>query len=160
VSKPAALPPLDEHVVRTFAHPAQVWEVLPAGIAAVFDHPRGRALAGLLGCRERRAGKSFTAVEGATIPGFRVVRIVAQREIALEGRHRFARYLLTFRVEPRDGGTTLRAATRAEFPGVHGALYRALVVGSGGHRVVTRRILNSIARRAERASIRHRKEGT
>jgi hypothetical protein len=76
---------------------------------------------------------------------------VAPREIALAGHHRFARYVLTFRVEPRDGSATLRAVTHAEFPGVRGALYRALVVGSGGHRFVTRRILKSIARRAERA---------
>ena len=144
-------PLLDEHSIRTSTDPIQVWDALPAGIAAAFDHGRGRAIAGLLGCRDRSAGEGFTAREGATIPGFRAVRVVTPREIALAGRHRFARYALTFRVEPREGGTTLRAVTHAEFPGVHGALYRALVVGTGGHRIVTRRILKAIARRAERA---------
>ena len=148
---PDELPLLDEHAVRTSADPIRVWNALPAGITAAFDHSRGRAMAELLGCSERRAGEPFATIEGATIPGFRALRVVAPREIALAGRHRFARYVLTFRVEPRDGGATLRAVTHAEFPGLRGALYRALVVGTGGHRLVTRRILKSIARRAERA---------
>jgi len=148
---PAEPPLLDEHAVRTSADPTHVWDALPAGIAAAFAHGRGRAMAGLLGCSERGAREPFTTIEGATIPGFRAVRVVAPREIALAGRHRFARYVLTFRVEPRNGGATLRAVTHAEFPGLRGALYRALVVGTDAHRLVTRRILKSIARRAERA---------
>ncbi|HET6617045.1 MAG TPA: hypothetical protein VFH69_04480 [Gemmatimonadota bacterium] len=145
------LPLLDEHVVGSAADPLRVWGALPEGIAATFDRGRGRALAGLLGCRERGAEAPFAAVEGATIPGFRVARSDPPREIALEGRHRFSRYRLTFEIEPRGSGSRIRAVTHADFPGVRGALYRALVVGSGGHRIVTRRILNSIARRAERA---------
>ena len=151
MSMPSELPLLDEHAVRTSVDPTWVWEALPGGIAAAFDHGRGRAMAELLGCSDRRAEKPFAAVEGATIPGFRVARVVAPHELALEGHHRLARYVLTFRVEPRAGGSTLRAVTHAAFPGVRGSLYRALVVGSGGHRLVTRRILKSIARRAERA---------
>ncbi|HYO47711.1 MAG TPA: hypothetical protein VEY33_13590 [Gemmatimonadota bacterium] len=151
MTAPVELPLLDEHSVRTSADPTRVWDAIPEGIAAAFDHGRGRALAGLLGCRERRAAQPFAAVEGATIPGFRAVRVRAPREIALEGSHHFASYVLTFLVEPQDWGTTLRAVTHAAFPGVRGTLYRALVVGSGGHRLVTRRILKSIARRAERA---------
>ena len=147
----AELPLLDEHAVRTSADTTRVWDAIPEGIAAVFDRGRGRALASLLGCRDRRAAQPFAAFEGATIPGFRAVRVRAPREIVLEGSHHFASYVLTFLVESQNGGSTLRAVTHAEFPGVRGALYRALVVGSGGHRLVTRRILKSIARRAERA---------
>lgn len=149
MSGPAGLPRLDEHAIHTSADPTRVWEALPGGIAATLDHRRGRALAGLLGCRDRRPGKPFAAVEGATIPGFRATRVVAPREIALEGRHRFAHYLLTFRVEPSAGGATLWAETRAAFPGLRGRIYRWLVVGTGGHALVTRRILRRIARRAE-----------
>ena len=32
------------------------------------------------------------------------------------------------------------------FPGVLGRLYRAAVIGSGGHRLVTRRLLRQVAR--------------
>ena len=145
------LPLLDEHVIGSSADPRRVWSALPGGIAAAFDRGRARALAGLLGCRERRADEPFAPIEGATIPGFRVARSDPPREIALEGRHRFSRYRLTFEIEPRGSGSRIRAVTHADFPGVRGSLYRALVVGSGGHRIVTRRILNSIARRAERA---------
>jgi hypothetical protein len=34
------------------------------------------------------------------------------------------------------------------FPGLHGRLYRLLVIGSGGHGVATRHILRSISRKA------------
>jgi hypothetical protein len=152
------LPLLDEHVVRTSAEPDRVWRALPAAIAGAFAQSRGGGLARLLGCRDDGDGARFVAVEGTTVPGFRVERVEAPRELELGGRHRFARYTLTFRIEPRAGGSSIHAETRAEFPGVHGAVYRALVVGSGGHRIVTRRILRSIARRAERAHS-HREEG-
>jgi hypothetical protein len=38
------------------------------------------------------------------------------------------------------------ARTWAEFPGPAGAAYRALVIGSGGHRLVVRRMLRRVAR--------------
>ena len=43
------------------------------------------------------------------------------------------------------GHTRLRALTWAAFPGVAGKVYRALVIGSGGHRIVVRRMLKRIA---------------
>jgi hypothetical protein len=153
------LPLLDEHVVRTSADSERVWRALPAALSAAFAHTRGSALARLLGCRDRGDGEQFAAVEGATIPGFRAARVDPPRELSLEGRHRFARYALAFRVVPRADGASIHAVTRAEFPGLHGALYRIVVVGSGGHSIVTKRILKSIARRAERAHS-HRKEGS
>jgi hypothetical protein len=73
-------------------------------------------------------------------------------ELALAGRHRFSTYLLTFRLEDgRRGGTTIVAETRAAFPGAKGAVYRALVIGTRMHVVVTRRLLTAAKRRAERA---------
>lgn len=39
----------------------------------------------------------------------------------------------------------MRAVTLAAFPGIHGRVYRALVIGSGGHRIVVRRMLQRIA---------------
>jgi hypothetical protein len=74
--------------------------------------------------------------------------------LALEGRHRFSRYALTFRIDDLgDGASRLRAETRAEFPGARGSVYRALVIGTRGHTLATRRMLNSVGRRAEREKI-------
>ncbi|WP_348537569.1 hypothetical protein [Nocardia cyriacigeorgica] len=83
----------------------------------------------------------------STVPrGFALDAIDPPRRLALAGGHRFSRYTLTFELDddgPRH--TVVRAATRAEFPGVAGAIYRALVIGSGGHKLVVRTILRRIA---------------
>jgi hypothetical protein len=72
-------------------------------------------------------------------------------ELALAGRHRFSVYLLSFRLEDAGSGRTrLVAETRAAFPGLKGSVYRALVIGTRMHVVVTRRILSATKRRAER----------
>jgi hypothetical protein len=76
------------------------------------------------------------------VPGFRVVEAESGRRLALRGRHRFSNYALTFVLD----GDRLRAQTHATFPGVLGWLYRAAVIGSGGHRLVTRRLLRQVAR--------------
>lgn len=68
------------------------------------------------------------------------------RRLVLRGRHRFAIYALTFVV---DGGS-LRARTDAAFPGLLGRLYRAAVIGSGAHGLVTRRLLRKVATVARR----------
>jgi len=44
----------------------------------------------------------------------------------------------------------LRAETRARFPGGAGRLYRAAVIGTRGHILVTMRLLEAVKRRAER----------
>lgn len=148
---------LDVHEVRTPAEPDRVWEAIPRTVAAPLRSLWARRLASLLGCREWSASRAFAAVEGATVPGFRVARARPPRELVLEGRHRFARYRLTFEIEPEGEGSRLRAVTDAEFPGLQGACYRAAVVTTGGHRIATRRLLTSIARRAERGRS-HREE--
>ena len=89
---------------------------------------------------------------GATIPGFIVSRSVAPAVLALVGEHRFARYALIFRIdETAAGPVRLRAETRAEFPGRRGRVYRALVIGTKGHRLIVRSVLRSIRNAAERA---------
>ncbi len=71
--------------------------------------------------------------------------------LALEGQHRFSRYGLVFRLEEtKDERTLLRAETRAEFPGLKGRVYRALVIGTRGHVMVVNRMLRAVRRRAER----------
>ncbi|BBY39306.1 hypothetical protein MMAN_34400 [Mycobacterium mantenii] len=65
---------------------------------------------------------------------------------ALKGRHPFAVYRWVFELDALDSARTrLRAATWADFPGLHGKAYRALVIGTGGHRVVVRRTLKRVA---------------
>ena len=51
-----------------------------------------------------------------------------------------------FELDPEPPGRTrLRAATWAAFPGLHGKVYRAAVIGTGGHGVTVRRTLKRIA---------------
>lgn len=44
----------------------------------------------------------------------------------------------------------LPAESRAAFPRVSGAVYRMLLLGTGGHVLVTRRMLAAVKRSAER----------
>jgi len=57
--------------------------------------------------------------------------------------------MLAFEVsDASDGATQLSAQTYAEFPGVRGRAYRALVIGTRAHVVATHHILRSIRRLA------------
>nr|WP_231588649.1 DUF2867 domain-containing protein [Mycobacterium nebraskense] len=90
----------------------------------------------------------------STVPiGFVLDEARPPARFALKGRHLFAVYRWVFELDeladpPR---TRVRAATWAAFPSVHGKIYRTLVIGSGGHRVVTRWTLKRIAAAAEHA---------
>ncbi|HEY1907293.1 MAG TPA: hypothetical protein VGG91_14700 [Myxococcaceae bacterium] len=139
------LPFLDEHRER-FDVPADVaWTAL----VGILRRRMGGAgsLARVLGCDPVEGTPGFSGRVGETLPGFRVVDSEPGRRLALRGQHRFARYALTFLI---DGGE-LCARSEAEFPGVHGRLYRALLMGTGGHRLVTRGLLRQVARAAGRA---------
>lgn len=82
--------------------------------------------------------------------GFEIAERASPDRLALVGRHRFAHYQLAFDLTEAAGGTThLRATTHAEFPGVRGRIYRALVIGTRLHVVATTRILRAIRRCAE-----------
>jgi hypothetical protein len=97
---------------------------------------------------QSRGQRSGALQPGDALPGFAVAEADAPQRLALRGRHRFSRYALTFELDPAgETGCTLRARTWAEFPGLAGRVYRALVIGSGGHRLVVRRLLRDIARR-------------
>jgi hypothetical protein len=65
---------------------------------------------------------------------------------ALKGRHPFAVYRWVFELDQAGPDhTRLHATTWADFPGLHGKVYRALVIGTGVHRVVVRWTLKRIA---------------
>lgn len=88
---------------------------------------------------------------GAAVPGFAVDDVRRGERLSLRGGHRFSHYRLDFEVVPAGAGRSwVRARTWADFPGPAGAAYRALVVGTGGHRVVVRRMLRGIAEAARR----------
>jgi hypothetical protein len=130
------LPYVDEHAIPIAAGSAAVRAALERYAAAACSRDRP-ILSRLLGLRTRS--------------GFSVAAAAAGEHLRLEGSHRFASYALAFAVSGDGPETTLRAVTYARFNGVHGRIYRALIIGSRGHALATRRILRSIKRLAERA---------
>jgi hypothetical protein len=116
------LPYIDEHAISVQADRAETWSALVRVM-----------------CRDPN--------DLATVPtGFVLDTATPPERLALKGRHPFVVYQLVF--ELADDGprrTRLRAVTWADFPGVKGKVYRALVIGTGGHRVVVRLMLKRIA---------------
>lgn len=144
------LPFIDEHKILVNASAGAVWHSLGTQLTGS-RIPGTEAIAHLVGAEQRRfSGTPLT--EGATLPGFTVAEAEPDTHVSLAGKHRFSRYIFDFTLEPEAGGTMLIARTFAEFPGLLGGVYRQLVIGSGGHRVVVRQMIRSIARRAERAA--------
>ncbi len=134
------LPYIDEHSQRVDAPADVVWTAL---LKVLRREMRGSApIAKILGCDPAQGTPEFAGRPGEAVAGFRVVEAEPGRRLALRGRHRFSNYALTFILE----GDCLRAQTHALFPGVLGRLYRAAVIGSGGHRLATRRLLRQVAR--------------
>ena len=134
------LPYVDEHHRRIDAPAEVVWTALLKVLRR--EMGAGAPLARLLGCDPAEGTPEFAGRPGDAVPGFRVVEADPGRRLTLRGRHGFADYALTFVID----GDRLRAQTHATFPGVLGRLYRAAVLGSGGHRLVTRRLLRQVAR--------------
>ncbi|MFC9437910.1 hypothetical protein [Nocardia sp. NPDC057030] len=83
----------------------------------------------------------------ATVPaGFVLDEAQAPARLALKGRHWFSVYALVFELDDEGANRTrVRAKSWGNFPGPHGKIYRALVIGSGGHKIVVRRLLRQIA---------------
>jgi hypothetical protein len=143
------LPHVDEHSRVVPAPSEATWDAVLRVLRAAFGSAGSRRVARLLGCEPAHLSGWDRPMEGSTVPGFRIVAAEPPSLLVVAGRHRFSRYGIVFRLEPADGGTRVRAETRATFPGPHGRLYRLAVVGSGGHVVVTRRLLAQVARTAE-----------
>lgn len=138
----SVLPFVDEHVVVVDAGVEEFWRRLLVKVGRSLSTGSGARYARVVGAVPRENGGGRPLGVGSEFPGFRVARLVPGRELALEGRHRFSTYSLVFRVEElTDGRCRLRAETRAVFPGAAGRVYRALVIGSGGHALAMRRLL-------------------
>lgn len=148
---PNELPYVDEHSVSIAAGPETVWPALVRHVTASFSGAGAERFARLLGCEPATASDWAQPAAGCTLAGFRAESVERPRLLRLTGRHRFSRYALTFRVDEVDGGVRCRAETRADFPGLHGRLYRAAVIGTGGHRILLRRMFRHVKRTAETA---------
>jgi hypothetical protein len=145
------LPYIDEHSISIGVTCERAWELLISTVRTDFERAAPPALRMLLGLVPAAAicDQDDTLEAGDAIPGFAVTEAHAPERLALSGRHRFSRYALVFEIDPSDDDRcTLRAQTWAEFPGLPGRAYRALVIGSGGHRLVVRRLLRRVAGRA------------
>lgn len=129
------LPFIDQHAVRIAASREDAWRALEKYVAAFLRRTERGLLTKLLGAVPRA--------------GFEIAERVPPDRLTLVGRHRFARYQLAFDLtEEANDATHLRATTHAEFPGLRGRAYRALVIGTRAHVVATTSILRSIRRRA------------
>lgn len=145
------LPHVDEHALTVAAGPEAVWAALLRTVEASVGAGAAPRLARVLGCADVESAGPRPLASGSILPGFHVAAAVAPSELVLAGSHRFSSYALVFRLDPLDGDRTrLRAETRAEFPHLKGAVYRALVIGTRMHVLVTRRILEAAKRGAER----------
>jgi hypothetical protein len=147
------LPRIDAHTVEVKAPPPATWGALTEWISRGSSDPGRERFARILGCEPLQARGEPGAV-GSTFPGFRVARSEPPRLLGLEGGHRFSDYTLDLGIEDRgDGRSLLTATTHAAFPGLRGQLYKTAVIRSRAHVVVTKRLLQALARRAERETL-------
>jgi hypothetical protein len=147
----ADLPYVDEHSIVIEATADAAWNAVLRVVEGSFNSGASSAGARLLGCADTAASGARPLTTGSILPGFHVETAQPPRELGLAGGHRFSDYALIFRLDDQgDGGTVLRAETRAAFPGLKGRAYRAMVIGTRMHVLVTRRILTATKRSAER----------
>jgi hypothetical protein len=145
------LPYIDVHEVEIAADVNAAWEALVRVAHRAFGGTGQRLLAQALGVEPPSVSGRWTPdVEpGAALPGFVVERVRRPELLSLRGGHRFSRYRLDFELSAAGSGRSrLRARTWAEFPGLAGGAYRALVIGTRLHRLVVRRLLRQIAKGA------------
>jgi hypothetical protein len=146
------LPRIDSHSVEVDAPPAVAWRTLIDWVAGSSQDQRRTRFARLLGCEPDRSDGQPGA-QGSTVPGFRVARSAPPNELALEGGHRFSDYSLRFDIEQRGDRSLCTATTHAAFPGLSGQLYKTAVIRSQAHRLLMKRLLDQLARRARDAKL-------
>lgn len=148
----AELPWIDEHATEIAAPATVVWPALLRTVERMTAGGAAPRYARAVGCADTEPGGPRPLEVGSTFPGFHVAELVPERSLVLAGSHHFSDYALSFHLEPLGGvRTRLVAETRADFPGVKGRAYRALVIGTRMHVLVVRRLLGRVRRRVERA---------
>jgi hypothetical protein len=145
----AGLPFVDEHAIDVSATPERAWDAVVAVVSRSFGGRTTGLTARFLSASETRPSGP-PGEPGSAVVGFRVAASEPPARLVLEGEHRFSRYALIFHLEPlAHGGCRIRAETRAAFGGLHGRIYRALVIGTRGHVVAVHRLLRAIRARAQ-----------
>jgi hypothetical protein len=157
MSQPAAdLPFIDVHS-RTVDAPAElVWDALAQVMKGWTERPLPKVFVGIgpllaraLACSDTEPPAPGVGMPASTV-GFHVARAESPSLVSFQGRHRFSRYALTFRIQPAgDSGSVIEAETRAVFPGLSGRLYKQAVIGSRGHVLAVGRMLTTVKRLAE-----------
>ncbi len=146
------LPHVDEHSLVVEAGREDTWKSLLRVVEASVSSGGAPRFARIVGCADTAPSGPRPLAAESVLPGFHVAAADAPAELALAGSHRFSDYALVFRLDELGGGRTrLRAETRAEFPGLKGGVYRALVIGTRMHVLVTRRIMAGVKHNAERS---------
>jgi hypothetical protein len=146
-----SLPWVDEHATELDGTPTVVWPALLRTVEKMTSGGAAPRYARLVGCADTEVGGPRPLEVGSTFPGFHVAELIPERLLSLRGSHHFSDYELVFRLEPLGGvRTRLVAETRADFPGVKGRAYRALVIGTRMHVLVVRRVQRGVAHRVAR----------
>jgi uncharacterized protein YndB with AHSA1/START domain len=144
------LPYIDEHSTTIDATRERVWEALVSSLRVSLgtSAPGPLRMALNLTPAEMRGDWRGALHVDDALPGFSITEVSPPERLELSGGHRFSSYKLAFEIDAVDDErSTLRALTWAAFPGLTGRAYRALVIGSGAHKLVVCRLLRNIARR-------------
>jgi len=136
-----SLPFVDAHHITVRAPASAVWDRLGANLRGA---QRASRLPAMVLGTVPGVGTGDPLSVGSALPGFEVKEAVPGRLLVLAGRHRFSEYELVWTLDEDDGVTRLGATTYARFPGIRGRIYRGLVIGSRGHRLLVRRWLRRI----------------
>jgi hypothetical protein len=125
------LPFVDVHAITIGAPRDRVWAALRRYAASSIGTPGGSPLARILGTEPPS--------------GFGIADEIPGGRLTLAGGHRFSRYALVFELSGTAADSTvLSATTYAAFPGLHGRVYRILVISSRAHVLATSRMLRSV----------------
>ncbi|WP_024442633.1 hypothetical protein [Mycobacterium sp. UM_WGJ] len=125
------LPYIDEHTLRIDAPRTVVWSALRRYVEAMLAANERNPLLAPLGLQPRA--------------GFEVAESVELQRLELAGQHRFSRYRLVFELtDDQADATRIHAHSYGTFPGLHGGIYRALVIGTRLHVVATNHLLREI----------------
>jgi hypothetical protein len=147
---PQDLPFVDQHEETIAADRDAVWQALLSTLDQTLSRRGAAAYARAVRSSDPAASGPRPLAVGSTLPGFRVTTATPGSELVLEGRHLFSAYAMILRLDPvGTGRCRLRAETRATFAGPQGAVYRTLVIGTRGHALAMRRLLQGVRRRAE-----------
>jgi hypothetical protein len=115
------LPYIDEHATTIDADTASTWAAVLQVLCGSSANPRAPF-------------------------GFRIRESQPRERLVLAGHHPFSVYRWVFELDAlTPNQTRVRSQTWAAFPHLHGKIYRALVIGSGGHRLAVRWMLKRIA---------------